>query len=110
MKTVLLIVASLFLSCALPAQKQTTFRPATEWPDTEGKHINAHGGGILKKGKVYYWYGENRPDAGGSMNTGISVYTSRDLMKYLRIRLVPYSRVVSWSVPRWYTTRRPVSM
>lgn len=49
MKTVLLIVASLFLSCALPAQKQTTFRPATEWPDTEGKHINAHGGGILKK-------------------------------------------------------------
>lgn len=82
MKIVLWIVASLFFSCALSAQKQTTFRPATEWPDTEGKHINAHGGGILKKGKVYYWYGEHRPDAGGSMNTGIAVYTSRDLMNW----------------------------
>lgn len=82
MKTVLWVMVGLLLSCSVVAQKRTTFQPAKEWPDTEGKHINAHGGGILKKGKVYYWYGENRPDAGGSMNTGISVYTSRDLMNW----------------------------
>lgn len=81
-KTVSIILVGLALSFSGMAQKITSFQPAKVWPDTEGKHINAHGGGILKQGKTYYWYGENRPDAGGSMNTGISVYASRDLMNW----------------------------
>ncbi len=32
------------------------------WPDTEGKHINAHGGGILQFGDTYYWFGEHKSD------------------------------------------------
>ena len=50
------------------------------FPDTEGKHINAHGGGILEKDGVYYWYGEHRGD--GSMDSGqkgVACYSSTDL-------------------------------
>jgi hypothetical protein len=28
------------------------------WPDSEGNHINAHGGGILYHKDTFYWYGE----------------------------------------------------
>ena len=32
------------------------------FPDTEGKHINAHGGAIVKDNDTgtYYWFGEHR--------------------------------------------------
>lgn len=44
------------------------------WPDSDGQHINAHGGGILRHGDVWYWYGENRGQGGG-----VRVYSSPDL-------------------------------
>lgn len=49
------------------------------WPDTNGRHINAHGGCILQHGDTYYWYGEQRPDRGFTMDGGITVYKSTDL-------------------------------
>ena len=49
------------------------------WFDTDGKHINAHGGNILQYGDTYYWYGENRPYEGFTTEVGISVYSSKDL-------------------------------
>ena len=49
------------------------------WMDTDGQHINAHGGNIIQYGNTYYWYGENRPYSGGSTEAGISVYSSTDL-------------------------------
>lgn len=52
------------------------------WLDTDGHHINAHGGNIIRYGKTYYWYGENRPYSGGSTEAGISVYSSQDLMTW----------------------------
>ena len=52
------------------------------WLDADGNHINAHGGNIIRYGKTYYWYGENRPYSGGSTEAGISVYSSQDLMTW----------------------------
>ena len=49
------------------------------WPDTDGKHINAHGGNIIKFGDTYYWYGEHRPYTGFTTERGISVYSSKDM-------------------------------
>lgn len=49
------------------------------WADTDGKHINAHGGNIIQYGGKYYWYGENRPDRGFTTEAGVSVYSSDDL-------------------------------
>lgn len=52
------------------------------WLDTEGNHINAHGGNIIKYKGTYYWYGENRPYRGGTTEAGISVYSSKDLLSW----------------------------
>lgn len=49
------------------------------WPDTNGKHINAHGGNIIRYEGKYYWYGENRPDRGYTTEVGVEVYSSTDL-------------------------------
>jgi len=35
-----------------------TISPGDVWPDDHGQHIQAHGGGILKLGDTYYWFGE----------------------------------------------------
>jgi hypothetical protein len=67
--------------------------------DTNGKPINAHGGGFLYHNGTYYWYGEikkgktfvvssgsKRLDAGG-----VSCYSSKDLKnwKYVGVALAP---------------------
>lgn len=51
------------------------FRPGALWPDTNGVHINAHGGGVLFHAGRYYWFGESRhPET-----RGVSCYSSSDL-------------------------------
>ncbi len=37
-----------------------SFKPSAIWPDNEGVHINAHGGGIVFHNGVYYWFGEHK--------------------------------------------------
>ena len=49
------------------------------WLDTNGKHINAHGGNIILHEGRYYWYGENRPYQGFTTEVGVEVYSSTDL-------------------------------
>lgn len=49
------------------------------WPDSDGEHINAHGGGVLKYGDTWYWYGENRGQGEG----GVRVYSSPDLEHWI---------------------------
>jgi beta-galactosidase len=74
----------------LAAQDQS-FRPGEIWPDTSGKPINAHGGGMLFHDGVYYWYGEFKegrtwaPRANRSWGgtrvvaLGVSCYSSTNL-------------------------------
>jgi len=52
------------------------------WPDTEGNHINAHGGNIIRVGDTWYWYGENRPRRGFTTEVGVEVYESTDLLHW----------------------------
>lgn len=54
------------------------------WPDASGKHINAHGGGILKDGNRFYWYGEHKvPGKQGNLAwVGVHVYVSEDLANW----------------------------
>ncbi len=59
-----------------PKQK---FLPGKLWPDNNGEHINAHGGGVLYHDGIYYWYGEKRAT---SQSEGISVYSSADLYQW----------------------------
>ena len=60
------------------------FSPGEIWPDNKGVHINAHGGGIFKSGKTYYWYGEHKTEGrGGNMaQVGVHCYSSKDLYNW----------------------------
>lgn len=64
------------------SQKQTIIRPGEIWPDTDGKHIQAHGGGIIKIGSTYYWYGEERSQGLDTNYRYVSCYSSEDLMNW----------------------------
>ena len=54
-----------------------TITNATQFRDTSGAVVHAHGGGILKVGDYFYWFGESR-NADSSFKA-VSIYRSRDL-------------------------------
>jgi hypothetical protein len=61
------------------------FNPgAPSWPDTNGVHINAHGGGVLFHDGVYYWFGEHKIAGrrGNSAQVGVHCYSSGDLYNW----------------------------
>jgi hypothetical protein len=57
------------------------FRPGELWPDAEGIHINAHGGGLLFHNDRYFWFGEHKiaGEAGNAAHVGVRCYSSADL-------------------------------
>lgn len=60
----------------------TAFHPGQIWEDTEGVHINAHGGGVLYHNGTYYWYGEHKSEHTSSALVGVRVYSSTDLYNW----------------------------
>jgi Glycosyl hydrolases family 43. len=64
------------------AQKQTVIRPGEVWPDADGNHIQAHGGGIIKVKNTYYWYGEQRAKDLDPEYRYVSCYSSNDLINW----------------------------
>ncbi len=61
-----------------------SFRPGEIWPDTDGAHINAHGGGVLRDDGVYYWFGEHKVEGrlGNKAMVGVGCYSSTDLCSW----------------------------
>jgi len=81
--------AIIILVCAAHlVQAQTkannSFKPGELWLDTDGQHINAHGGGILYHDGTYYWLGEHKVAGpkGNSAMVGVSCYSSDDLYNW----------------------------
>jgi len=72
------VVFLLLMSCK---QEPATFKPGEIWPDNNGIHINAHGGGMLFYDGRYYWFGEHKTEgrAGNKANVGVHCYSSDDL-------------------------------
>lgn len=64
--------------------RHRSFKPGELWPDNRGIHINAHGGGMLKVGKTWYWFGEHKVEGrtGNSAQVGVHCYSSRDLYNW----------------------------
>lgn len=58
------------------------FHPGKIWNDTNGEHINAHGGGALYHNGTYYWYGEHKSEHSSEALVGIRVYSSEDLYQW----------------------------
>jgi hypothetical protein len=81
-KTTLFLLMTALCCTQVFAQKQKVIRPGEVWPDTDGKHIQAHGGGIIKIGNNYYWYGEERSQGLDTNYRYVSCYSSKDLMNW----------------------------
>lgn len=54
-------------------------RPGQLWLDTDGNHINAHGGGVLLHEGTYYWFGEHKSERTSNAMVGITCYASTNL-------------------------------
>ena len=64
---------------ACTAEPPKEIRSGEIWPDNQGVHVNAHGGGVLYHDGTYYWYGENKSDSTSSAMVGIMCYSSKNL-------------------------------
>ncbi len=79
MRRTILLIAALSMAAALAAAAQQTILPGEQWPDDRGRHIQAHGGGIIKLGDTYYWFGEDRGEGLDPAKRFVSCYSSKDL-------------------------------
>ena len=62
--------------------QQKAIRSGELWPDVNGNHINAHGGGILYHQGIYYWFGEHKCDTKNRAMAGVMCYSSKDLTSW----------------------------
>ncbi|MEU1850657.1 RICIN domain-containing protein [Streptomyces sp. NPDC019990] len=79
----LALCLSLFgaLATAGPARAAPqTITNGTQFTDTSGNPVHAHGGGVVKVGSYYYWFGENR-NADNTFRY-VSAYRSTDLKNW----------------------------
>ncbi|MFB6848484.1 RICIN domain-containing protein [Streptomyces sp. NPDC056373] len=81
--TLLALCLGLFtaLATAGPAQAAPwTITNGTQFTDTSGSPVHAHGGGVLKVGSYYYWFGEHR-NADNTFRY-VDAYRSTDLKNW----------------------------
>ena len=81
MRTILTL-ATLLTCLSGNIKAGNNIRPGALWPDNRGIHINAHGGGILKRGKTFYWFGEHKADTTSAAMVGVTCYSSTDLANW----------------------------
>ncbi|MGC9451819.1 MAG: NPCBM/NEW2 domain-containing protein, partial [Oceanipulchritudo sp.] len=71
-----------------PENGYTSLQPGSRWHDTTGERIQAHGGGLLRAGERWWWFGEHK---GGPTSfwpksrvdiIGVGVYSSMDLYNW----------------------------
>ena len=77
-----IFASAIFLVSCSFSDSSEAFFPGRIWEDTDGVHINAHGGGILYHDGIYYWYGEHKSEHTSSALVGVSVYSSEDLYNW----------------------------
>lgn len=69
--------------CAQGIHKLPAFvEPGAVWLDTQGRQIQAHGGGILYHNHVWYWFGEDRTLGLEADKRFVACYSSRDLIHW----------------------------
>ncbi|HEX9059380.1 MAG TPA: RICIN domain-containing protein [Clostridia bacterium] len=81
---IFVILIIFLLSCvsinSFAAASVTSLTNGTQFNDTSGNIIHAHGGGLLKYGSYYYWYGEYRDNSNYFL--GVRCYRSTDLLNW----------------------------
>lgn len=86
--------ATMHGATAASSERADTIDSGSLWLDTDGRPIDAHGGGILRHDGAYYWYGEMKrgetelPACNASWGgtrvpfAGVSCYASTDLVHW----------------------------
>ena len=85
MKILKLIIVLIMLIPSISAIAQKGFKeikPGEIWPDDKNEHIQAHGGGIIKQGNTYYWFGEDRRKSNSVNMRYVGCYSSKDLVNW----------------------------
>ena len=78
-----LIAAAAFLAAACSSPyTDAPIRSLEVWPDQDGVHINAHGGGILYYDDTFYWFGEHKGERSNNALVGVTCYSSKDLVNW----------------------------
>jgi len=78
----LLLICVACITTGAQVSHNKTIKSGQIWPDDKGVHINAHGGGIMKYGNTYYWFGEHKADTTSSAMVGVMCYSSDDLVNW----------------------------
>ena len=79
LRTVIYFVAAWCLLAGNGVASPQTITPGEIWPDDRGEHIQAHGGGVIKVGDTWYWFGEDRAKDKPAEKKCVACYSSEDL-------------------------------
>jgi Glycosyl hydrolases family 43 len=83
-------------------------QPGEVWRDDRGQPIQAHGGGILKRGHTYFWFGEEREQGLDPAKKYVGCYSSQDLVHWkFRNLVIKLSDPENFG-PRWLLERPKV--
>lgn len=85
-----------------------TIKPGEIWPDDRGIPIQAHGGGILKLGKLYYWIGEDRTKDTDKELRFVGCYASKDLVNWKFRKQIKFSVPEGFNKSNWILERPKV--
>src|SRR5215470_18068046 len=76
----LFLIALVTLFAAAASAAPISVLNGTQFTTTTGTPIQAHGGGVIKVGSYYYWFGENRNP--NSTIYAVSCYRSTDFKNW----------------------------
>ena len=108
---VILLLLTGLSSCAIMKGGSTSddvINPEAVWPDNNGNHIQAHGGGIIKVKGTYYWFGEYR---GKDIMPGyryVGCYSSKDLTHWTFLNKIKFTAPENFNPDHWILERPKV--
>jgi hypothetical protein len=88
--------------------------PKAVWPDNQGHHIQAHGGGVIKDGDDWYWFGEYRAKDNDPNKRYVGCYSSKDLVHWtfrntVLVMEAPEGLQPGWALERPKVYHNPVT-
>lgn len=76
------LLFALLLAGAICRVSAQFIEPGNLWLDDRGMHIQAHGGGMLKLGDTWYWFGEDYSPSNDPDKRYIACYSSTNLVNW----------------------------
>lgn len=92
---VLFVMVFCCLKCLVIGQTKNDniIYPGGLWLDDQGNHVQSHGGGIIKLGKTYYWFGEYRAKDNDPELRYVGCYSSNDLVNWKFLKKIQFGEL-----------------